>query len=116
MSTSSQTNKKSFASKLRRLSKRVDTKVVDDILDEILHQIAELKSVSCALAEEGSGLCLRSQDGSVAEVALPRAKTVLRLLCARLAVRSAEWAGREVSLYGDDGELQLPNLRRPCTV
>jgi hypothetical protein len=71
MSTVSETQKNALASKLNRLAKRVDTKVVDDIFDEILKQIGALKTVS-------------------------------------LAVRSSEWAKREVSPHGDHVEFELP--------
>jgi hypothetical protein len=108
MGTLSQTQGKALASKLQRLSKRVDIKVVDAIFDEILKQISDLKSVSCTLADDGSGLCLRSQDELVAQVESSHAKKVLRLMCARLAARSSEWAKREVSPYGDHVEFELP--------
>jgi hypothetical protein len=114
MGTLSQTQK--LVLKLQRLSKRVDIKVVDAIFDEILKQIGDLKSVSCSLADDGSTLCLQSQDDLVAKVELPRAKAILRLMCARLAVRSSDWSKKEVAPHGDHVEFELPKSKLPCKV
>jgi hypothetical protein len=114
--TLSLTQKQALASKLQRLSKRVDAKVVDAIFDEILQQIGDLKGVSCTLADDDSRICLQSQDELVAKVELPRAKTILRLMCARLAVRSSNWAKREVSPHGDHVEFELAKSKLLCKV
>jgi hypothetical protein len=102
-------------SKLRFLGERVDTRLVDDVFDEILNQLGTLKSVSCTLSGDSS-LLLRSHEKNLTKVALPRAKTILRLMCARLAVRAAEWAQKEVSPYGDSVTCEVPLLNRRCTV
>ena len=111
MGTLSLAQKKTLTAKLQRLNKRVDVKVVDAIFDELLKQIGDLKSVSCTLAHDDSTLCLQSQGELVAEVQLPRAKTILRVMCARLSVRCSEWAKREVSPYGDHIEFELPTSK-----
>ena len=111
----SSTGKKALATKLRRLSKRAHVEVMDALFDEILSQIAELKNVSCTLADDSS-LCLQSQHKVVAQVKLPRAKSVLRVMCARLSVRCSEWAQKEVSPYGDQVEFELPTIKLPCKV
>src|SRR5262245_33566656 len=116
MGTPLQTQKEVLASKLQRLSERVNTEVVDDILDEILRQLGDLKSVSCTLADDDSRLCLQAQDDLVAKVELPHARRILRLMCARLAVRSADWASREVSPHGDHVEFELPTNKLLCKV
>ena len=110
MAAVSQAQKRKLHAKLRRLCKRVDTKVVDAVFDEIFWQLDKLKSVSCILTN-ATGLCLQSRNELVAEVNLPRAKTVLRLMCARLAVRMSEAAKREVSPYDDLVESEMPRAR-----
>src|ERR1700687_3070161 len=109
------TRKQALATKLRRLSQRAHVEVMDVVFDEILAQIGILKNVSCTLAGE-SCLCLQSQDDLVAKVKLPRAKSVLRVLCARLSVRCAEWAKKDVSPYGDQVEFELPATNLACKV
>jgi len=115
MSNHSQAQNKALAAKLQRMSKRIDVKVVDGVFDEILKQIATLKSVSCTLADDSS-LCLQTEDGVIATVKVYRAKSVLRVMCARLALRSSEWAGGEVSLYGGHFEFELPKSKLLCKV
>jgi hypothetical protein len=110
-----QAQKKALSSKLQRLGKRVDNKVVDGVFDEILKQIASLRSVSCTLADDSS-LCLQVDDVPLVTVKVDRAKSVLRMMLARLSVRCSEWAGREVSPYGDHVELALPVNKLPCKV
>ena len=46
------------------------------------------------------------------EAKLPRARTKLRMLCARLAVRCSDWANRDVSPYGDAVEFEFPPIRQ----
>src|SRR5437879_237606 len=106
MGTLSRAQKTGLALKLQRLGKRVDIKLVDGVFDEILKQIPSLKTVSCTLVGDSS-LCLHAGGKSVASVKVDRAKSVLRMMCARLSVRCAEWANREVSPYGDHVEFEL---------
>jgi len=106
---------KHLKSKLKGLGKCIVTQTVDDLFDEIFRQIGELRAVSCTLSGD-SGLSLRCQDEVVAKVKLPRAKSILRMMCARLSVRCSEWAKREVSPYGDDVEFELPGMKSPCKV
>ena len=115
MATLSRTQKDTLESKLQRLGERVDAQRIDDFLDEIFRQIGTLKRISCTLTPDAE-LLVKAHDGPVAAVHLPRAKNVLRLMCARLAVRSAEWAKREVSPYGDSVAVELPDLPLPCKV
>jgi hypothetical protein len=116
MGTLFQTQKKALAAKLQRLSKRVDVKVIDAVFDEILKQIGDLKSVSCTLADDDSSLRLKSEEDLLAEVELLRAKTILRVMCARLSVRCSEWVKREVSPYGAQIEFELPTSKLLCKV
>jgi hypothetical protein len=107
MGSLSAAQRKALESKLRRLSKRVDPKTIDDVLDVVFQQVPSLKNVSCTLSNPSS-IAVQSQNQLVAEVRLPRAKTILRLLCARLATRASEQGGREVSPYGDAAEFETP--------
>jgi hypothetical protein len=115
MNNFSQTHKNTLRSKLQRLSKRVGIKEVDGVFDEILEQIAELGSVSCRLADDSS-LCLEANGETVAVVKVDRAKSVLRVMCARLSVRCSEWANRPVSPYGEHVEFELPLNQLSCKV
>jgi hypothetical protein len=109
--------KKALVAKLQRLGKRVDIKAVDGLFDEILNAVgaATLKSASCTL-DEDSSLCLEADEEQVATVKVDRAKSALRMICARLSVRCSEWANREVSPYGDTVEFQLPKSKRRAEV
>jgi hypothetical protein len=113
--TLTQTQKKALALKVQRLGERVDIKRVDGVLDEILKQIVNLKCVTCMLADDSS-LCLQAGDETVATVKMDRAKSVLRMMCARLSVLCSKWAKREVSPYGDHVELVLPLSKLSCKV
>ena len=114
MSTRLPDRRKELKSKLQRLSKRVDPDSVDQLLDEIFEQIASLNDVSCTLAT-ATHLRLQSGEALLADVELPRARAVLRMLCARLAVRTSELAKRELSPYGDSVEF-APGVERICQV
>src|SRR5271169_2032372 len=115
MNNFSLVQKSALASKLHRLSKRADIKVVDGVFDEILKQITSGGSVSCTLADD-SKLCLHANDETIAIVQVDRAKSVLRMMCARLAVRCSEWANRIVSPHGDHVEFELPVNKLLCEV
>jgi hypothetical protein len=115
MGTLSRAQKTVLALKLQRLGKRVDIKVVDGVFDEILKHIPTLKSVSCTLVGDSS-LCLRAGGKPVASVKVGRARSVLRMMCARLSVRCSEWANREVSPHGDHVEFDLAVNELPCKV
>jgi hypothetical protein len=114
MGTISAIQRQSLASKLQRLGERVDAETVDAVLDEILRQIGDLKSVVCALGDDESMLCLQSKGELVADVKLSRAKSILRLMNARLAVRASDWAKREVSPHGDRVEFAVPKSKLLC--
>jgi hypothetical protein len=73
---------------------------VDDVFDEAFRQLGSVDRVACSLLNE-STLLLESDNGLRIEIPVRRAKGILRLMCARLAVRASEWARREVSPYGD---------------
>jgi len=115
MATLQEDQKIALKSTLQRLSERVDVKTIDDFFDIILSRLGDLKTVSCALSN-GNRIAVQCRTELLAEVSLPRAKSVLRLMCARLAVRSAEWANREVSPYGDSIEFELPARQLQCRV
>jgi hypothetical protein len=106
---------KALERKLQRFSDHIDTEAMDSFLDEALEHLGELSSVSCALANESS-LCLRCQGEILAQVTVPRARSVLRVILARLSTRCSEWAKRDVSPYGDDVEFELPSKKLQCRV
>jgi hypothetical protein len=115
MAILSQTQKDELESKLQRFSDGVDVQKIDDVFDEIFAQLGAVKSISCTLSASSS-LLIQADAAPLAEVCVPRAKNVLRLMCARLAVRCSEWAQREASPYHDSIEFERPDLRLSCRV
>ena len=115
MNTVSPVRSEALPSILQRLTKGVDTKVLDDLLDELLSRIGEFNEIAGTVDEAGD-LCFQSHGEMVAQVHLPRAKSIFRVLLARLSVRCSEWANREISPYGDHIQFELPPNKLPCEV
>ncbi len=101
--------------KLKRLSKRVSIKSVDALFDEMLAQIPLLRKIVCT---QSCDTCIVLNVGvdEVAKVDVDRARSVLRMMCARLAVRCSEWASKEVSPHGGHVEFLTPRSNLPCIV
>jgi hypothetical protein len=74
----------------------------DRFINELLPQVSEGQEFHCTFAGIRS---LRFQLGSQNpwEVDIERAKSKLRILCARLSVLCNETGGQDVSLYGGEG-------------
>ncbi len=92
-----------------RIRELVQAYLVDDhqvetvrFIDELLLLAAEQEEIRCSLVGE-SALRFESSEHHSTEVKVGRAKTKLRMLCARLAVLCNESGGSEVSLYGGEG-------------
>jgi large subunit ribosomal protein L19 len=115
MSTISRAQETILNSKLQRLGDRIDPNVVDDLLNEVFSQIANLKQVVCSLRTP-SHVTLRSGRTILASVKLARARSIIRLLCARLAIRVSELANRELSPYGDFAIVKAPNSESLCFI
>lgn len=115
MATRLSSRAKTLTAKLRLLRKRAHVEVMDAFFDEVFSRLGELKSVSCNLADDSS-ICLQSHGEPGTQVKLPRTRSMLRMMCARLAVRCSEWAQKEVSPYGDDVEFEHPAIRKQCRV
>lgn len=96
---------------LRCLAGGIDTQKADAFLDLLLELAAASGSVTCTLANERV-LRLQVRDTSLQELEIPLAKTKLRMLCARLAMRCGEWGRRKISPYGDTVEIQLPSAEQ----
>jgi hypothetical protein len=88
---------------------------VDDVFDEAFRQLGSVDRVACSLLNE-STLLLESDNGLRIEIPVRRAKGILRLMCARLAVRASEWARREVSPYGDSIVFDLVKSGLRCAI
>jgi DNA-binding transcriptional ArsR family regulator len=72
-------------------------------VDHLLSFASELGSLSCTL--QGSRILkFGSRGRPLGEIELPQARTILRVLCARLSVLCREQTGQEVSPYGDEAE------------
>ena len=95
---------------LRCLADGVDTKKVDDFLDQLFQLAERLGSVTCALVDDQ--LCLQTHNVILDTLNIERAKSSLRMVCARLAVRCSESAKRKVSAYGDVVEFEYSPAKR----
>jgi hypothetical protein len=89
------------------LADGMDAQKADSIVDMLFDHADKNGRVTLSL--EGDS-CLQSQwPGVILQRAdIPRAKTKLRMICARLSVRCAEWSKRPVSPYGDSIEVVFP--------
>ncbi|HEX3148437.1 MAG TPA: serine/threonine-protein kinase [Gemmataceae bacterium] len=122
-----QSRQKALVSKLKKLDREVDVQTVEDFLDEIFNEITEWRSVTCTLSGD-SRLSLSAHRSTSTQETIPdrpsplvdvkvrRARTVLRLLCARLSTKCAAWTQQEVSPYGDKIDFVLPDKGVPCHV
>jgi hypothetical protein len=75
---------------------------VVEFVDQLLNLVSEVGEISCALADDHT-LRLQVPDQPICDVILGRAKTKLRMACARLGVLCHESGDTEVSLYGGEG-------------
>lgn len=96
-----------YADALRGLSDGLDAKKIDDFLDRLFELATMSGSVTCNLSADHV-LRLQSPNQGDREFDLPRGKSKLRMVCARLAVRCSDWAHRKVAPYGDMIEIVFP--------
>lgn len=100
---------------LQILSDGLDAQSSDLFLDHLL-EIAEAHGyVTCTLSG-ATTLQIKSNDNVLEATEMPRAKSTLRMLCARLSVRFGENANRKSSAYGDAFEIVSPRTQRPCRI
>lgn len=108
MSTIARPHQQSVAFELlSRLMAGMDPVSTDNFIDDLLTLAANLNHVRCGFVDDSS-LRLDLGDGIFCEAAIPRAKTKLRMVCARLASRCANWSNRLVSPYGDIVDFNAP--------
>jgi hypothetical protein len=100
---------------LKSIAGGLDTQKIDDFLDQLFELAGRFGSITCNLHGEGV-LRLQSRGSVLQEAEIPRAKSKLRMLCARLAVRCGEWSNRPVAPYGDMAELVFPPTKQVCKV
>jgi hypothetical protein len=100
---------------LRLLADGLDTPKLDEFLDAMFDLATTWRSISCAVIDDRR-IRVQADDAIIQEAEIERAKTKLRMACARLAVRCSEWLGRPVSPYGDTIEVEHPRIRRLCKV
>ena len=92
-----------------RLRQLVLARLADDhnadgvgFIDELLAVAAEVGEIRCTLAGDRS-LRFETEGHPAWEVSLGRAKTKLRMLCARLGVLCTESGSLQGTLYGGEG-------------
>jgi hypothetical protein len=83
--------------------RRADAVRFVDGLLAVAHEVGEIK---CTFAEP-SALRFQTANGPALEIELARARSLLRTLCARLAVLCNYSGGPDVSLYGGEGILRM---------
>src|SRR5262249_54353268 len=93
----------------------LETQTTDEILDALFRLAASSGTIDFGLGDKGVTL-VAAQRSVLSDESIPRAKTKLRVICARLAVRCGEWAKREVSIYGDIIEVAPPTVQAPLKV
>ena len=110
---------------MRCLAGGLDTPKMDEFLDQLFQLARELGKTWFYMASGNRVLALNATfvpNGEeyprqvLALLEVPRPKTKIRMLCARLAVRCTEWAGREVFAYGDTLEFVHPTIKKTCKV
>jgi hypothetical protein len=92
--------------RIRNLVKRTlaDNHNVDGVefVDQLLLVAAEVGEIKCTIADEG-GLRFQTPDQVAWTVTVDRARSKLRMVCARLAALCLEGGTRDVSIYGGEG-------------
>ncbi len=101
---------------MRCLAEGLDTPRMDEFLDQLFGLSRELGQVSFYLTGGSRVLALYSKNLLLALLEVPRPKTKIRMLCARLAVRCGEWSGQQVFPYGDTLEFTHPSEMQICKV
>jgi hypothetical protein len=72
-------------------------------IDRLLLIASEVEEIQCGLTANQCGLWFQVPGQPAWEVEIGRAKSKLRMLCARLAVLCMESGGQDFILYGGDG-------------
>jgi hypothetical protein len=72
-------------------------------VERLLLVASEVGEIQCTLTANQSGLRFEVAGQPIWEVEIGRAKTKLRMLCARLAVLCSESGTQEFILYGGEG-------------
>jgi hypothetical protein len=99
------------------LSRSKNIRVVE-FVDRLLELTSELGHLNCTLGE-GQTLIFATAGRPLYRAVMTRAKTILRVMCARLSVICSERTGQEASPYGDEAEFEfepVPQKRFQVTV
>lgn len=75
-------------------------------VDQLFPVVAEAGAIKCWQGTDGT-LCFQVGGQPALEVELGRAKTKLRMLCARLAVVCSERTGQDISIFGGEASLEI---------
>ena len=102
------------ASALQFLADRIDTPTLDGFIERLFALAAELECITCRYAEER--IRIDSKDRVLHEMAFPRSKSALRMVCARLAVLCKEWSNENVNPYGDHLSVHVPSEKHAFVV
>jgi hypothetical protein len=103
------------AKALQTLAHRVDTPAIDDFIMQLFKMASDLEQiVSCEFTDKR--IRITANQRILHELELPRAKSILRMVCARLAVRCAEWTNQTVSPFSDQVSVEIPSEKRPYLV
>jgi hypothetical protein len=82
------------------------------VVDELLRVASECGQVRCTLPDDRQ-LRFETPEGPPLDFELGRARTKIRILCARLGVLCNEAGDQDVSIYGGEGVIKngAPNPR-----
>lgn len=79
-----------------------------EFVDQLLQVVSEAGAIKCWQADNRK-LCFQVGNQPVWEVELSRARTKLRMLCARLGVICQEQTGRFVNIFRDESSIEITN-------
>lgn len=97
--------------KLKTLKNGFDLQRADAFLDELFGLLSAGGHLVCA-ADDPKKIRVWSDGIVLGGSVIPLARSKMRSLCARLAIRCGEWAGLNISIYGDAVEFDHPNTNQ----
>jgi hypothetical protein len=97
---------------LQSLANRTNTPALDEFLLQLFAMAGDLEQiVVCEFTDER--IRITANQRILHELAMPRAKSIIRMVCARLAVRCEEWTHQPISPYGDDVSVEIASEETP---
>jgi hypothetical protein len=103
------------ATALQGLANRIDTPALDEFILQLISMAGDLEQgINCEFTDERIRITVNQR--LLHELELPRGKSILRMVCARLAVQCEEWTNQPVKPYGDQVSVEMPSEKRPFLI